>query len=353
MSSLNFRPFCLIIYFYLFQLVDHDHAADEAVISAGKVFNAMKDTIKEDPTLPIKRAYNRTIHQRLDDEEDEELPDFSRLRTRLQRVRASMLPPLPHDIHDVVIQNEWTETWAGNDFLSLLDNDWGIAVFATRANFRTLGRCETIYIDGTFKTCPEPYTQFVTIHGKYQGQVFTLCMCLLTGRTVGHYRQLLQHVKERIRNATGHRLRPTRVICDFENALMIALETELVNTQICGCYFHFCQSLWRKIQELGLARAYIRRRRVRQLLRKIMALGHLPVAIVRQNFFVLANERRTRRLIDRYPAIRDFLLYIQNSYIEGTFPVILWNVYRRDGDCRTNNIVEGKAINLSPFSIIC
>lgn len=271
----------------------------------------------------------------------EELPNFQSMRTRIQRIRSALLPPIPHRIDDVDINGEWGRTWAHKPFLSKLDNDWGIAVFITDASLRILQRCKTIYIDGTFKTCPKPYMQFVTIHGSYQGQIVLLCMALLTTKEVGAYRQLLQHLKTRIRTTTHHRFRPDQVVCDFEMALKIAVETELANTRVSGCYFHFCQSLWRKIQDLGLAAIYRRRRKVRKLLRKVMAIGYLPSYIIRQNFNMLRMGRRTRRLVNRYPAIDDFFTYFQNTYLDGHFPVRLWNVYERGVECRTNNIVEG------------
>ena len=161
------------------------------------------------------------------------------------------------------------------------------------------------------------------------------------GKTIGHYRQMLMHLKQAVRNITRHRWRPRMVICDFEQALVSAVETELPNARIAGCYFHFCQSLWRKIQELGLANQYLRRRRVRRILRKFMAIGHLPVAVVRQNFNLLVRDRATRRAVNRYPAIDDFIHYLQNTYIRGTFPITMWNVFERASDCRTNNAVEG------------
>ena len=198
------------------------------------------------------------------------------MRSRLQRTRASTLPPLPQDIDEVDIAGEWARNWRGQPLLSHLDNDWGIAIFCTTENIRILQRCETIYIDGTFKTCPAPYSQFVTVHGKYLGQVFTLAMCLLNGKQVGQYRQILQYLKYRVRNVTRHRWRPTMAICDFEQALILAIETELPNTRVRACYFHFCQSLWRKIQSLGLVERYRRRRRLRKVLRKVMSIGHLP-----------------------------------------------------------------------------
>ena len=46
---------------------------------------------------------------------------------------------------------------------------------------------------------------------------------------------------------------PDRVVTDFEVAAMNAIRAELPAVRVNGCYFHFTQSLWRKIQELGLS----------------------------------------------------------------------------------------------------
>lgn len=292
--------------------------------------------------MPTRRSFDKVVADFMDSEDGvEDLPDFHQMKSKIQRLRSSLLPPIPHSIDDVEINGEWGRTWSHRPFLSLLDNNWGILLFVTGANLKILQRCTTIYIDGTFRTCPKPYMQMVTIHGKYLGQTFSLCMALLTTKEAGAYRQLLQHLKRRVRNTTHHRFSPEKVVCDFEMGLKNAIETELPNTRVVGCYFHFCQSLWRKIQELGLSRTYRRRRHVRMLLRKLMAIGYLPVNIVRQNFNMIQTERRTRRLIGRYPAIQEFLNYFRNTYIDGQFPIALWNVFERGMDCRTNNIVEG------------
>ena len=330
---------------FILQVSDHEHEADESLLTSSKVFADIKSKIEEDPTLPIKRSFDEVLARYDDELEDEdELPSFSQLRTRLQRARAATLPPLPQAIDDVQIRGDWARTWRGDRFRSHIDNDWGILVFSTTENICILRQCSKIYLDGTFKTCPHPYTQFVTLHGKYLGQVFTLAMCLMTGKTVGQYRQFLQHSKQQVRNVTHHRWRPPMAICDFEQAIILAIETELPNTRIGTCYFHFCQSLWRKIQELGLVTTYRRRPRARNLIRKIMAIGFLPVPLVTQNFNMLTGDRATVRLINRYHSLRDFITYVTNTYIQGTFPTAMWNVYERGSDCRTNNIVEGMYI---------
>jgi hypothetical protein len=51
-----------------------------------------------------------------------------------------------------------------------------------------------------------------------------------------------------------------------------------------------------------------------------------------------STVRRLRRCV---PGIAQFIAYFERDYINGTFRPVLWNVYDRDTDTRTNNHVEG------------
>jgi hypothetical protein len=128
----------------------------------------------------------------------------------------------------------------------------GIFLFVTPENLEGLSRCTDVYMDGTFRTCPRRYSQFFTVHGKYRNRVILFVSCLVTGKNIGQYRQILQTLKLKIRQLTGHRWRPVRVICDFEQSLI----TDLLRVHLSGCYFHFTKVLWRNVQSLGLARPY-------------------------------------------------------------------------------------------------
>ena len=172
-----------------------------------------------------------------------------------------------------------------------------------------------------------------------------MIFCLLDGKQVGQYRQLIQHLhlKTSVRNVTGHNFKPRYIVCDFEAALISAIETELPRSRIQGCYFHFCQSLWRKIQELGLSRSYRRHKQLRKCLRKIMAM-YLPLAIVRQNFGIFVASNSVVRVRRRYPEVTDFIQYFDRTYLQrnALFPPLLWNFYDRGADNRTNNYVESR-----------
>ena len=146
-----------------------------------------------------------------------------------------------------------------------------------------------------------------------------------------------------MRRLTGQPIQATSVVCDFEMSIVIAIETELPNAQICACFFHFTQSLWRKIQDVGLASTYRQNDTVRKLLRKIVAVAFLPLAVVRNNVHLLETSREWRAASRRYPNLNLFMLYFRRVYLNdrGQFPPRLWNVYERTVNTRTNNYMEG------------
>jgi hypothetical protein len=116
-------------------------------------------------------------------------PDFGRpnIRSRSKRFKSLFVPPIPADVSEVVINDNWSETWSGKKFLRYQDNNLGILVFMTKKIIKALPHCRHLFIDGTFKTAPHPYFQMVTIHGFLHGCTIPLCFCLLTGKTTPHY----------------------------------------------------------------------------------------------------------------------------------------------------------------------
>ena len=73
------------------------------------------------------------------------------------------------------------------------------------------------------------------------------------------------------------------------------------------------RAFWRKIQELGLVNAYNHHRGIQRLVRKVSALGCLPVVLVRHNFTTLRDSAQAQRVIKLYPAVGDFLAYIADT----------------------------------------
>lgn len=331
----------------------HNHAPDLFAVSRGKLLKEIHAKVAQDPTTTVRCVYDKCVDE--GSEESDELPTFDNVRTRIKRHRSKFVPAIPTCVNDVAINGEWSKTSNGHRFLSLLDNNWGIVICTTKRFLKVLQQCDCIYIDGTFRTAPRPYVQFLTIHALYNGFVVPLVFCLLTNKTTAQYRQVLQHVKRRILTVTRRQWQPSRVVLDFEMSMMIALQTELQHTRISGCYFHWTQSLWRNFQTTGLVRECRTNRKLRGTVRRVMAIAFLPVLLVRLNFNILRTSRRTQRLIGRHPPLDDWLDYVEQTYITANsmFPPHTWNVFDRRAHNRTNNHLEGKHSQVTRCTYLC
>lgn len=171
------------------------------------------------------------------------------LQIRLaNRVRQKNRPADPADLHFVVdAQN------VPQDFLRC-DKSVGrhrILIFATDDQLALLRQATTWYVDATFKIVNEPFKQLFTIHayissGKSVKQV-PLVFVLMSGRRKKHYNEVLAAIHELL-STTG---RVKRAVMDFETALWRSFQECLPDTGISGCYFHYTQAIWRKVQNLG------------------------------------------------------------------------------------------------------
>jgi hypothetical protein len=252
------------------------------------------------------------------------------------------MPQIPRNVLDVNVTAPWSRTWTDEKFLLWKDNQWGILVFGTKENMVVLKKCRYIYIDGTFRTAPKPYLQHVTIHGRFGNRVIHLASCLMTGKSIGQYREVLQALKRGVRAASGQRLRPKHVVCDFELSIITAVQTEFPQAKVCGCVFHLNQSLYRKISALGLKTPFQRDMQLRSALMKILSLCYLPLALMRINFVRLVRSATFQALVANYPSLRDFSTYMRVTYFDGNFPPSTWNCFTRNAAARTNNFVESK-----------
>ena len=136
----------------------------------------------------------------------------------------------------------------------LLANDAGrgrIFIFATDSNLQHLSACDQWYMDGTFYSSPIHFTQLYTIHGFINGYMFPLVYGLLPNKTQATYERFFGLLKEK--SAERHIiLNPTSAMMDFEVAASNALTTVFRMVAGKGCFFHFSQAIWRKVQALGL-----------------------------------------------------------------------------------------------------
>ena len=190
-------------------------------------------------------------------------------------------------------------------------------------------------------------------------------MLLFTlGKSQALYERLLRAVIDACDNI-GVSADPTTVICDFESAVINAVKATLgAHVAVKGCFFHLCQSTWRKVQDLGLVQAYKTNDNVRKFVNMIDALAYLPESEVPAGMRFLQQNVPDCADAD---LLRELLTYFDATYVSGAvrrvqrptdasaaiprlvlrrlpplFPPSLWNVYDATlaGTDRTNNLCE-------------
>ena len=154
---------------------------------------------------------------------------------------------------------------------------------------------------------------------------------------------------------------PKTIICDFEQSVISAVGTVLPRARVQGCFYHLCQSTWRKVQELGLATIYKEREDVQHFCGMLDGLAFLPVADVPAGMkFLRAN---VPDLAGDHQKLMDLINYFDDTYVSGSlhvvkrqtnrptlrlrrnpplYPVDRWNVYDATltTGIRTNNECE-------------
>jgi hypothetical protein len=83
----------------ILQEIEHTHEEDDDMIGKNEALNQMKDAVREDPTVPIKRVYNKVARAMSRGGSDREhIPEFHRIRTSMTHTRLEHVPAVPHTI---------------------------------------------------------------------------------------------------------------------------------------------------------------------------------------------------------------------------------------------------------------
>ncbi|CAF1525012.1 unnamed protein product [Adineta ricciae] len=189
------------------------------------------------------------------------------------------------------------------------------------------------FLDGTFYATPPFFDQIFTIHGLKFDCAFPCIFAVLPDRKKATYQELFQEVKS-IAASMGQIWQPDQIMSDFETGLMPAVSAEFPLCVHKGCFYHYSQCLYRRIQSTGLATAYSQDEALRSCCKKLMALPFLPINEVENAFYSL----RTTADQEVKKKLRDLFLYFDDYWLN-TVPVEMWNIHGCDH--RTNNICEG------------
>ena len=127
-------------------------------------------------------------------------------------------------------------------------------------------------------------------------------------------------------------MNPQYVVLDFELAAHNAWTAARPGNppQIRGCFFHFSQCLWRKLQNLQLQQLYNNDVEFRLWAKSMLALPLLPTYEVEVAFQHLSQTAP----LDMAATIPEFLQYMETHWINdatATFRIPVWNHFATMG----------------------
>ena len=107
---------------------------------------------------------------------------------------------------------------------------------------------ESLFIDATFAVAPKPFYQclVVMIFDKSLQIYIPILYILMTNKSQKMYRNALEWIFK----LSGRRICPKTVSCDFELALINAVQSIFPFAKITGCLFHWKQAIFRKLSSL-------------------------------------------------------------------------------------------------------
>ncbi|KAG0441436.1 hypothetical protein DMUE_1054 [Dictyocoela muelleri] len=145
-------------------------------------------------------------------------------------------------------------------------------------------KAKVLIVDGTFRSVPNQFSQLITIKSIIYGRSFPIAFILCRSKQETTYLRLFQLLNEYTT------CKPDYIKTDFEKGLANSLSKIFPSAKSHACLFHFGQTCWRRIQEVGLAIDYKKNISLQSHKRKILNLYFLNEANVEDMFIRNSKE---------------------------------------------------------------
>ena len=156
--------------------------------------------------------------------------------------------------------------------------------------------------------------------------------CLVTSKEQELYAAILAKIRSLIPAFI-----PLTSISDWETAPRNALKEIYPTIQNSGCWFHFTQRIWAKIQKLGLVHSFHNHPETAKFVRNLMAIPFLPASLIRPTYAFLQVPFLPNLESDKMEQLRK---YFKKRWITQVDPEEL-SIY--EAEVTTNNAAESYA----------
>lgn len=184
------------------------------------------------------------------------LPNKEAQKQKIRRVRNKNKIQEPTCIENIIIPENLKYVDGELFVLNEKEFDGGKnIILGTIGNLMNLSKCDVWLMDGTFQVVPIMMRQLFTIHGKIGDQIIPLIYVIMTSKSLSSYNEAFYELCN-LACANDIPLNPKFIISDFEKASLSAAATYFPSSIQKGCFFHFGQIIWRRIQREKLSSRY-------------------------------------------------------------------------------------------------
>lgn len=233
----------------------------------------------------------------------------------IRKFKLNFKNPKPYMFEEMKLSNKLAMTRTNELFYRYGPGNYGsfeqyddFLIFFSDTMLNKLN-CNNVWaVDGTFQVVPAPYYQLYSICYIKENHVFPAVFGILKNKQKDTYVKFFNILKLLVN--INH---PLIIKSDFESASISALRESFPMSRISGCQFHLGQSLYRKIQKVGLQSLYAVDNKVKLFTKCLMALSYVQIGRVRETFLELKNHE------DFPQALKVIYDFFYDNYIGDNF----------------------------------
>lgn len=225
-------------------------------------------------------------------------------------------------------------------------------IFFSDRQLFILCNSRTLIVDATFSVVREPHYQLLVIHASTkrpndaQGNEVTVnlpvAFALMQNKTQSAYIAVFRKIKDVAEQSGGVPMKVNAFMVDYEKAIWNAMRSVWAGVVVRGCWFHFCQCIYRKVQDLKMARSFLTVKQVHHLVKRLMALALVDAANIPLTFNYLKLKYQREINDPLFTGVKALFDYFEAQWISGAtnrgFVPADYTCYREI--IRTTNIAE-------------
>ena len=353
----------------------HNHLSNLAKIKA----NSMDHKTVAHALANLSAPPSRIVSESTDRFKDEETSTAVLLERRkapniirsIQRQRAkakghSAVPVSMNAIASTDLPEKYGITEMGDKFLLIKDHVSAddpskcFLMFISPLQKEIARMAKRWFHDGTFKTCPPPFTiakgrkgQIYTSFAELEtGSVLPFCFTILPDKTSESYARMWTELHKELTNGGKVPLSVTSVGMDYEVAPKKEFDKVFPDVHMSGCFFHWRQALNRQLSKKGCTRFHNENLAFQEIVAKCIALAYVPPDEIHEYSWLIEESWEKVEESMTHEAA-EWLLYFNTTYVgnlnsrtgrrkQPKFCHTSWNKYNEvlDSESTTSNKAE-------------